>query len=476
MVPNGRLQLPVIRAALVSSLALLAPSLRADDASRPPSFLQNKPLNFDTDNKKEGYYFTGLPEIGFDPSNGWELGALVDFFQNGPRSSPFFLYTPFRHHLQAQVNFSTLGYQQHYLDYDAPYVLGSPMRVRAELMFERNTSANYFGAGEAGLAPLSFQGRSYGTVAAQTAAASALHPDGKTASPRYNHYRYNKPSGWVGLERDFGGGRFRVQYGVIVQRWWVDTYDGQAIQGVDPQGRSVPAIEGATKLGQDCQRGVLTGCGGGWNNLLKAGFAYDTRDFEKNPRSGVFADATGEWSSGALGSSFDYVRLTMIGRFYASPLKRFAPALRAPGAGFTFSDLVVAGRLLYSMLSGAVPFFAMDTLASTKGDDMGLGGERTLRGYLQDRFIGHDAVVANAELRWNFVHFPILGEEFALQLAPFFDTGRVFDKPSLALTSWKPSAGAGLRVAWNQSTLVMFDFAGSQEDGLNVYIDIDLMY
>jgi hypothetical protein len=84
--------------------------------------------------------------------------------------------------------------------------------------------------------------------------------------------------------------------------------------------------------------------------------------------------------------------------------------------------------------------------------------------------------VANAELRWNFAHFPVKGEEFALQLAPFFDTGRVFDRVSLGLTQWKASAGAGLRVAWNQSTLIIFDFAGSREDGFSPYIDVDLTY
>jgi hypothetical protein len=184
----------------------------------------------------------------------------------------------------------------------------------------------------------------------------------------------------------------------------------------------------------------------------------------------------GEWSSRALGSSFDYVRLTVSGRFYVSPLRRFSEAVRPVGAGFSLTDLVLAGRLLYSMQGGNVPFFVMDTLASTKGDDGGLGGERTLRGYLQDRFVGRNAVVANAELRWNFVHFPLLRQQFAIQVAPFFDTGRVFDKVSLALTKWKASAGAGLRIAWNQATLIMFDVAWSREDGVNPYIDIDLMY
>lgn len=463
-------------AALLFALSTFTAAARADDAASVPSFLRDKPPNFDVDNKKDGYYFTGLPEIGYDPSTGFELGALGDFFVNGPRTSPWFRYAPYRHHVQAQVNFSTLGYQQHYVSYDAPYVFGTPFRVRANVMFERNTSANYFGTGEAAMGPLTFQGRRYSMLAAEEAAAAALAPDGKTASPRYDHYRYDKPSGWLGLERDFAGGRVRVQYAAIVQRWWIHAYDGDATQGTDSQGHSAPAVEGRTLLGLDCQHGLVAGCAGGWNNLLKAGIAYDTRDFEANPRSGIFADAAGEWSSRGIGLSFDYVRLTVSGRFYVSPLRRFTEAVRSAGAGFTLADLVLAGRVLYSMQGGDVPFFVMDTVASTKGDDQGLGGERTLRGYVQDRFIGRNAVVANTELRWNFAHFPLLGQDFALQVAPFFDTGRVFDKVSLALTQWKASAGAGLRIAWNQSTMIMFDVAGSHEDGISPYIDIDLMY
>jgi hypothetical protein len=56
----------------------------------------------------------------------------------------------------------------------------------------------------------------------------------------------------------------------------------------------VPAIHGPTELGLDCGAGVVRGCSGGWNDLLKAEIAFDTRDFEPDPSEGVVADAVVE--------------------------------------------------------------------------------------------------------------------------------------------------------------------------------------
>jgi outer membrane protein assembly factor BamA len=57
-------------------------------------------------------------------------------------------------------------------------------------------------------------------------------------------------------------------------------------------------------------------------------------------------------------------------------------------------------------------------------------------------------------------------------VAPFFDAGTVRDKwQDLGFSNLKTSYGAGLRVAWNQSTILSFDYGKSKEDGL-FYIGI----
>jgi outer membrane protein assembly factor BamA len=396
---------------LVSSISTAA---LADDV---PSFARNKPL---AGEHVEGNHIEALPAIGYDPNVGVLLGAIGYYAMDGTKKDPLFAVTPYRHRVYAQTVFSTLGFQQHVLSYDGIYLRDSPYRLRAALMFERNINANYFGVGEAAMAPLEV----------------------KDASSPYNHYEYDKPSGRVTLERDLLGGLLRLEYGLVMQYVAVSNYGA------------------LTKLGMDCAAGTLRGCGGGWNNVLKAGIAFDTRDFEPDPNEGIFADAVAEWSSKGFGSLSDYVRFTTTARFYWSPFPKLA-------------DLVLASRFVYSMQTANAPFWAQGTLAGTdRNIDGALGGDLTLRGYRNNRFSGPVMALANAELRWTFWKFRLLKQHFGLQLAPFIDVGRVFDKVNFSLSDWHPAYGGALRIAWNHSTVLRFDIAGSREETA-VYFVID---
>lgn len=436
-------------------------STRAFAEPPPPAWILPEKRMRDADTKPEGSFFSGLPLIGYDPTVGVGLGAGGYYTINGRRDEPLFAYEPYRHRVFLQAFVTTGGYQQHVLSYDGVYLNGTPLRVRASLAFERNVNANYFGVGEASLDALSFQGRTHDTYGEQLDDAAALRPGG-IASPDYNRYEFNVPQGSFGLERLFWGGRLRVYYGAIVQYVAVARSDGKPTTGIDAAGNSVDAIHGPTKLGEDCARGAVVGCGGGWNDMLKGSVALDTRDFEPDPRSGVYAYAVGEWAAKGFGSSFDYLRLTLGARFYWSPFPKLA-------------DVRLALRFVYSMQSADVPFYAMNTLATPDDDQNGLGGARTMRGYRQDRFIGPVSALANAEVRWTFVHFHVGSQLFALQVAPFFDVGRVFDRVDFAFTRWKPSGGGGLRVAWNHSSIIAFDVGASAED-IGFFVNFGMPY
>ena len=57
------------------------------------------------------------------------------------------------------------------------------------------------------------------------------------------------------------------------------------------------------------------------------------------------------------------------------------------------------------------------------------------------------------------------GDQPHLDGAPFFDAGRVWDRVSeISLDGWKYSAGSGLRISWNQATILMCDVGFSPED------------
>ena len=157
------------------------------------------------------------------------------------------------------------------------------------------------------------------------------------------------------------------------------------------------------------------------------------------------------------------MRFTTTARSYWSPAPQRA-------------DLVLALRVAYSLQTTNAPFFAQGTLGGTERDiDGSLGGDYTLRGYRNNRFSGRVMALANAELRWTFWKFHLFGQHFGLMLTPFVDLGRVFDKPTLSVSDWRPSYGGALRIAWNHSSIFRLDIAGSRED-TGVYFDIDLPF
>jgi outer membrane protein assembly factor BamA len=430
---------------------------RADDDA--PAAARNRRAVPDVDHKSEGTNLTALPLFNLDPNTGVGLGVGGYVTMNGPRSSPLFAYTPYRQRIFLQAFATTGGYQQHIVQFDGLYIGGSPYRIRANAQFERNTNANYFGIGESTLGPLMFGGNAFSTFDAEQRAAS-LRTAAGVASPEYNHYTYTRPSADVSIERDLLGGWLRAQYGFSLQYVIINLYDGRGVVGQDAAGHDVHATEGPTKLGIDCAARAVIGCGGGFNDVLKLGIVLDTRDFEPDPSSGVVVDATGEWSSRGFGSQFNYLRLTLEARAFTPIVVR---------------NLVLAARVLYSMQTTRVPFFAMNTLALTTGDQRGLGGETTIRGYRQDRFVAPVSALANVELRWTFVRFSLLSQQFSLQAAPLLDAGRVFDGVDWSFSRWRASAGAGLRVGWNRSTIIIFDAALSREDW-GFFIDFDLPY
>jgi len=198
----------------------------------------------------------------------------------------------------------------------------------------------------------------------------------------------------------------------------------------------------------------VLGYDGGWDNALKVGLTYDTRDFEPDPSSGVMLQLAGRVSSEALGSSFNYQQLTLSARGFHNLLGED-------------QRLILAGRLTYVMQFGDIPFYSSSTIPFTDGDMNGLGGHATLRGFATDRFVGEAMAVANAELRWSFAERQLWGQHLRFMLVPFVDMGSVFDSVSdTSFEDWRFAGGLGLRLAWNLSTIVSFDFARSSEDSL----------
>jgi hypothetical protein len=413
----------------------------------PPEFLANKaPLpDMLLKDKRTGSYFTGFPALGWDPESGFNYGAAVQWFDNGPDDSPFFRYTPYRKRVLLGATGSTGGSSHAAIGYDLPCLADSPWRLRAAGLFEQNKFQNYFGHGETTLGPLTYPGstRAFDDYDEYTDALEQ-NVNGQTWA-RYNDYRKTQVGGVMAVERDGFGGWLRPQLGLQFNHVDVGDYTGEVVGG---------AVMQPTRLLSDQQAGHILGFGGGWDNALKLGLTFDSRDFEPDPASGMMLQLVGRLATKALGSEFDYQQLTLSWRGYHNLLP-------------TKGRLILAGRVAYVMQFGDVPFYSASNIPQTDGDANGLGGFATLRGFVTDRFVGDAASIAGGELRWSFGETVLWGQHLRFMIVPFVDSGRVFDSAGdTTLEDWKFDAGAGFRLAWNLSTIVSFDYARSSEGSM----------
>jgi hypothetical protein len=410
--------------------------------------------------KNERGYLTGVPLAAYSTDIGLGGGARLYYYWNGTRSDPRFGRTPYLHRLFVQAFASTKGIQFHWIDYDAPSLLGSPLRVRSQLILLRNLASNYFGIGEAAMARLAFPGadRSFDDFAAYSDAQRQLQ-DGM-AWTRYDQYEVIRPIAIASVERQLLNDRLRLLAGLGVTYAVVRDYTGTSIDAVDAAGAAVDAIQATTRLRADCDAGVVAGCDGGRDHFLRLGVAYDTRDFEPDPNRGVFLDLALDLGTALVGSEYDYARVLATARGWWSPL----PA-----------DLVLAGRALLQVQSADTPFFAMSTMPFTDDPRAGLGGHRTMRGFRQDRFVGPVMALVNAEVRWTFARTRLWKQRLGFIVAPFVDVGRAADDLGGLAARWRPSGGAALRLSWNLATLVTVDYGKSGEDS-GLYVNFGHMF
>ena len=435
----------------------------AESSAPPPpeGYDAKRPLDpGDLKRKKERGYPTGLPLANFDPNTGFGGGVRGYYYFNGDRDDPFFAYTPYLHRIFLQAFFTSKGLQFHWLDYDAPAVAGTPYRLRSQLIFMRNTEQHFYGIGNETLEPLTFTGagREFDSYSDYLDELRALRDDGTTLT-HYNNFDYIRPLWIISVERTFFNGLVRSLFGFTFTYNDIDDYTGETVDADGPDG-TVDAIMGPTLLSEQCALGQVVGCDGGWDNVLRFGLSFDTRDFEPDPNSGVFADIALDVGTSVLGSDYTYARFLASARYYRSVV----PSL---------TDLVFAVRGTFQAQSKGTPFFSLNSLSWTEDPRTGLGGIRSLRGFRQDRFVGRYYTLLNLELRWTWYRFQVLGQKFSLGTVGFLDTGRTYDKfDDLTFRGWRRGQGLGFRVAWNQATIASADYGISDEDS-GLYINFN---
>lgn len=445
--------------------ALTTTALAQDQVDNMPKNFGNLPFTIDEvkrmdpeelKDKKEGVFATGIPQLGSDPLNGQGIGADVFIYSNGKKSDPLFEYTPYRSKYEFHTFFTNKDQKEAIFSFDIPYAFNSTWRLRFEAGYEDNPNLLYFGKTAATMNPLSYGGRTYSqygnyadalkTIRSGTGGEPALVTDAL-----YNSYRKREAILNMSAEKSYLDGKLRLLVGLEAAQVNITTFDGTLTTGVY-NGTEQSAIAGTSRLQQDKSNGLL-GVGTSFITIAQFGIIYDTRDFEPDPSEGWFIEFTDEASVKALGSDFDFNKTFLHAKYYTKVLPSY------------FQRMIFAARYGLEHTGNGAPFFEYQDAWSSEGSIEGLGGANTLRGYKQSRFMAPLMSFINVELRWRFWSQTLWGQHFTFNLVPFIDTGRVWNKiKDYSFKDYKTNRGIGLRVPWNQSTVLSFDFAQSSED------------
>jgi len=421
-------------------LLFLTGTLLASDLSKElyakPTLSQRQ-----IEDKTDGIYVTGLPLINYDADKGVGYGARVYLYNNGHKGDELFSLTPYKTQLYLQVFQTTNGWSYHTLHYDAPYINDSLFRLTTHFAYEKNTQATYFGTTADSLKPLSDpNGNTYSSADTQE---ETLKNEG---SQYYNRFLLVRPAADINLARDFFGGLVRVSMGIYLSKTTIRDYNDTTV---------LDQHNDRSKLADDKE--TLTGYDGGWDNGVRIGLVYDSRDFAPNPKHGSIQDVTAEFFGTLTGSDYTHQRYTFSTRNFYTP------------NSFDFFTLAIRG--IYSVQNGDTPFYNKNILSFADKETTGLGGFRSLRGYQQDRFVANVKVLGNLETRFNFYEAHTFGQSFEFMVVPFVDAGKVFDHvEDTDLKDYKYTVGSGLRIVWNQATVMMMDY-GQSSEGSGLYIN-----
>jgi hypothetical protein len=366
-----------------------------------------------------GWEFTGLPALNFDSDEGFGYGVILALYDYGSEG-----LLPYRLSLRPEVFFTTEGRRDLTLFLDAPHLFEG-WRLSAFLGQENRIATPYYGLGNQ----------------------SAYSPELETGdNPYYYRFGRNRTILRANLLRKLASWPLHIVVGGQIAHFTIDP---------------TPKDEGSTLLLEELGPGVAVP--GGSENSLRAGLVWDTRDRESGPGEGVWTEGLVEVVDEALGSDVSYVRWTMTDRRY-----------------FTlWPTLVFANRITLQNTTGSPPFYALTYVQSSFNELEALGGAKSLRGVLRNRYSGEGIFLWNMEIRWRAGERRLLGKDAYLALIGFFDSGRVWAdgvEGSSLLGDLHHGWGGGARVGLGPNFVVATDLATSQGVGLQLYIGLGYLF
>ena len=104
-----------------------------------------------------------------------------------------------------------------------------------------------------------------------------------------------------------------------------------------------------------------------------------------------------------------------------------------------------------------------------------LGGDATLRGFGDDRFIDRHLFLVNIEERIKVLEIPLFGVVTEWEVDPFIDAGKVFHRIHALLDRVQVNPGVGFRALVRPNVVGRVDLAAGR-DGLATFVGIDFPF
>lgn len=388
--------------------------------------------------ERTGWGWGGVPAINYNADEGFGYGVIFDLFNYSTGG-----YKPYYFKINNQMFFTTGGKQDHAIFFDSPYILGEGYRINGRIRYKKEHYFTYYGLGNdsqfnADWIETDDDGNSIDTV------------HGK-------HYYTMKSEQIIFYANVMKALKYREDGKPLIS-----ILGGWGFYQVSPGENKNDGLD--TKYEEDLKAGILEkrDTEKSFNDYLKFGLVYDSRDSEPAPNKGVWTDLVGEWYTGLLGSDNNFLRLTFTDRRFF----RLA------------NKLVYANRILVENVFGDAPFLLYYPIGSSFRIDEGVGGYRSIRGVYKNRYSGSAKFIMNMELRYRFYEFQFANQDFYLTANTFFDFGRVWHEEDVTggLKNLHTGKGLGLHIGWNENFVVYAEMGFEKETGSQLYIDIGYIF
>jgi outer membrane protein assembly factor BamA len=185
----------------------------------------------------------------------------------------------------------------------------------------------------------------------------------------------------------------------------------------------------------------------------RATFHYDTRNSLISPTDGMAVVAYAEVIQNIRNTDHPlYSR-------YELEMKKLLPSESKRA-------ILVMRANLQATIGDQVPFFEQSSL----------GGQNNLRGYGVDRFIDKNLISWSVEERIHLVRTKIAGVTADFEMAPFLDTGQVFNSfNDVTFKNYRMTPGIGFRGLVKPNVVGRVDYGYSREGGA-VFAGLDFPY